>query len=137
MLPKVFSFNPKNLTRCEVALLLWLTLGANTLAQAAPPPGHPSAEQAIGMLIPSKPDAKDLNQAGEVISTQDANEFTYVEVKRPDAVEWIAVPLMELKPGSVIRYEKGIVMADFYSKLLKRTFPSVRFVGQIEVDTKH
>lgn len=134
---ELFSINPASLIRCELALILSLTIGANTLAQAAPPPGHPSAEQAIGILIPSKPDAKDLNQAGEVVSTQDANEFTYVEVKRPDAVEWIAVPLMELKPGSVIRYEEGIVMADFYSKLLKRTFPSVRFVGQIEVDTKH
>jgi hypothetical protein len=134
---EAFSNNPSRLIGCEVALILSLTIGANTLAQAAPPPGHPSAEQAIGILIPGKPDAKDLNQAGEVVSTQDANEFTYVEVKRPDAVEWIAVPLMELKPGSVIRYEEGIVMADFYSKLLKRTFPSVRFVGQIEVDTKH
>lgn len=134
---ELFSINPARLIRCELALILSLTIGANTLAQAAPPPGHPSAEQAIGILIPSKPDAKDLNQAGEVVSTQDANEFTYVEVKRPDAVEWIAVPLMKLKPGSVIRYEEGIVMADFYSKLLKRTFASVRFVGQIEVDTKH
>lgn len=128
--------NPARLICCKVALILSLTLGASTLAQAAPPPGHPSAEQAIGILIPDKPDPKDLTQTGEVVSTQDANEFTYVEVKRPAAVEWIAVPLMELKPGSVIRFEEGIVMADFYSKLLKRTFASVRFVGQIEVDTK-
>jgi hypothetical protein len=128
-------FNPARLIGCEVALILSLSLCAT--AQAAPPPGHPSAEQSIGMLIPDKPDAKDLNQTGEVVSTQDANEFTYVEVKRPEAVEWIAVPLMALKPGTVIRYEEGIVMADFYSKLLKRTFPSVRFVGQIAVDTKH
>ena len=130
-------FNPARLIHCERALVLSLMFGATTLAQAAPPPGHPSAEQAIGILIPDKPDAKDLNQTGEVVSTQDANEFTYVEVKRTDAVEWIAVPLMVLKPGTVIRYEEGIVMADFYSKLLKRTFASVRFVGQIEVDSKH
>lgn len=133
---QVFSFNLARLIRGEVALVLSLTWGAMTLAQAAPPPGHPSPDQAIGMLIPDKPDSKDLNQVGEVVSTLDANEFTYVEVKRSQGVEWIAVQLMVLKPGSAIRYEEGIVMADFYSKLLKRTFASVRFVGQIEVDTK-
>jgi hypothetical protein len=115
------------------AFCLSLALGACTLAQAAPPPGHPSASQALGILMPNKPEGKDLSQAGQVLSTMDANEFTYIEVKRADAVEWIAVPLMAIKPGSTIRYEEGIVMADFYSKLLKRTFPSVRFVGQIEV----
>lgn len=132
----ILSFNSARLICCQGVIILSLTIGANTLTQAAPPPGHPSAEQSIGILIPDKPDAKDLNQVGEVVSTLDANEFTYVEVKRSEGVEWIAVQLMVLKPGSVIRYEEGIVMADFYSKLLKRTFASVRFVGQIEVDTK-
>jgi hypothetical protein len=116
------------------ALCLSLALGASTLAQAAPPPGHPSASQALGILMPNKLENKDLSQSGQVLSTIDANEFTYIEVKRANAVEWIAVPLMVIKPGSAIRYEEGMVMADFYSKLLKRTFPSVRFVGQIEVN---
>lgn len=116
------------------ALCISLALGTSTLAQAAPPPGHPSASQALGILMPNQPGSKDLSQSGEVLSTMDANEFTYIEVKRTDVVEWIAVPLMSIQPGSTLRYEEGIVMADFYSKLLKRTFPSVRFVGQIEVN---
>lgn len=40
---------------------------------------------------------------------------------------------MVVQPGSTIRYEHGSVMTDFYSKLLKRTFPSVMFVGHVAV----
>lgn len=43
---------------------------------------------------------------------------------------------MALKPGSTIRHEDGSVMTNFYSKLLKRTFPSVMFVGHIAVVEK-
>ena len=38
-----------------------------------------------------------------------------------------------IKRGSTIRYEDGSVMLNFYSKLLKRTFESVMFVGSIVV----
>ena len=75
----------------------------------------------------------ELPNEGRVLSTIDANEFTYIEVGRSGAVTWIAAPLMVLKVGSTIRYEEGSVMTDFYSKLLKRTFPSVMFVGQVVV----
>ena len=130
---QIISLNSSHLFRFKAALFVALVLGGTTLAHAAPPPGHPSADQAIGMLIPDKPESKDLTQTGEVVSTLDANEFTYVQVKRNNTEEWIAVPLMVLKPGTAIRYEEGIVMAEFFSRLLKRTFINIRFVGQIEV----
>lgn len=40
---------------------------------------------------------------------------------------------MVVKPGSTIRYEDGAVMTNFYSKLLKHTFPQVIFVGYVAV----
>lgn len=103
-------------------------------AQAEPPPGHPTPQQAREMLMPENPpSADDLPYAGKVLSTLDANQFTYIEVLRDGNAEWIAAPLQALKPGSSIRYEDGSVMTNFYSKLLKRTFPSIRFVGAIMV----
>ena len=87
--------------------------------------------------MPNKaPAPKDLPHEGRVISTLDANEFTYIEVMRNDAVEWIAAPLIAIEPGSTVRFEDGSMMADFYSKLLKRTFPSIRFVGDVRVTAK-
>ncbi len=113
-------------------LLLAISQG---LAIAAPPPGHPSPAQAREMLMPDKPPMPaELPNRGKVLSSMDANEFTYIEVARGDGGrEWIAAPKMALKAGSTIRYEDGSVMTNFYSKLLKRTFPSVMFVGQVSV----
>ncbi len=103
-------------------------------AGAAPPPGHPTPAQARDLLMPEKPaSADELPNMGKVISTIDANAFTYIEIDRGDRREWIAAPLIALKPGSEVRYDEGSVMTNFYSKLLKRTFPSVLFVGQVVI----
>ncbi len=101
---------------------------------AAPPPGHPGPVQAMDLLMPDKPpSAAELPHQGRVRSSIDANDFTYIEVERADSIEWIAAPRMALTPGATIRYEDGAVMSNFYSKLLKRTFPEVIFVGHVVV----
>ena len=87
--------------------------------------------------MPNKPPApKDLPHEGRVISTLDANEFSYIEVMRDGVVEWIAAPLIAIEPGRTVRFEDGSMMADFYSKLLQRTFSSIRFVGDVRVLAK-
>ena len=88
----------------------------------------------MDILKPEKAPAPDeLPNKGKVISSMDANDFTYIEVERNGAIEWIAAPKMAIRPGSTIRYEEGSVMTNFYSKLLKRTFDSVMFVGHVAV----
>jgi hypothetical protein len=128
-----FSFIPSGRLRREASLLLWLALGAAAPALAAPPPGHPTPAQTQDMLMPDPATSRELSNEGLVVSTLDANEFTYIEVSRAGAVEWLAAPLMAIKPGSTIRFEDGSVMANFYSKLLQRTFSSIRFVGAVRV----
>ena len=131
MTPASFFLN--QVGRLTGGLALTLTLINATCVFAAPPPGHPSAAKSIDMLLPGKKASKDLTLEGQVVSSRDANEFTYIEVKGSSAVEWIAVPLMTVKPGSTVRYEEGIVVPEFYSKLLKITFNNLRFVGDIVV----
>lgn len=115
-------------------IALILALLAPALASAAPPPGHPSPQQARDILMPDKaPAPSELPNQGKVISRIDANEFTYIEVERNGTREWIAAPKMALKTGGTIRYEEGAVMTDFHSKLLKRTFARVMFVGFVAV----
>lgn len=113
-------------------LLLAISHGA---AIAAPPPVNPSPAQAPEMPRTDKPPLPaELPNRGKVVSSMDAGEFIYIEVARDDGGrEWIAAPKTALKAGSTIRYEDGSVMTNFYSKLLKRTFPSVMFVGQVSV----
>ena len=115
-------------------LVFLLALCAASATPAAPPPGHPSPEQARDMLMADKPPAaSELPNQGKVLTSIDANDFTYIEVEHGGAREWIAAPKMAVKPGSMIRYEEGSVMTNFYSKLLQRTFPTVMFVGHVAV----
>jgi len=103
-------------------------------AFAAPPAGHPTPAQARDLLLPDKPPSvSELPNEGTVLDVIHANEFTYLEIARTDGKEWIAVQKMEIRTGTRIRYEDGAVMQNFYSKLLKRTFPSVMFINHLAV----
>lgn len=103
-------------------------------AVAAPPQGHPSPAMAAEMLMPTKAARpSELPHEGKVISFTDANEYTYIEVSSASSTRWLAAPQTALKTGDLIRYEEGSMMPNFYSKILKRTFPSILFIGQIAV----
>lgn len=102
-----------------------------TAAVAAPPPGHPSPDAAMQMMM-KKEAPPELSRAGKVLSHIDANEYTYAEVSEKGEKIWLAAPLTPLKDGAMVRFPDGVVMKDFYSKLLKRTFPAVMFVESIE-----
>lgn len=116
-------------------LLLSALLPVVADSSAAPPPGHPSAEQAI-KILGAQGDEKlpvtALSNAGIVQSAQDANAFSYIEVK-PDgsaAMRWIAAPRVPLSPGDRIRFDEGRMMQNFYSRKLKITFESITFVSR-------
>lgn len=116
----------------------WLLAIALPL-HAAPPAGHPSPAQSRDLLVPEKPPRPaDLPNEGKVLDVIHADEFTYVEVAKTGSKDkaWIAIQRTDLKVGSKVRYEDGATMTNFYSKLLKRTFPSVMFVDFLAVTAK-
>lgn len=107
------------------------TLGLALAAFAAPPAGHPSPEAAMQMMHPDKP--IELSRSGTVVSHIDANEYTYLEVNENGSKTWLAAPRVVLKDGDKVRFSDGVAMRDFYSKMLKRTFPAITFVDAVEV----
>lgn len=99
---------------------------------AAPPPNHPSPAAAMEMLKPGASHQRAASvHVAKVINSLDANEYTYIEVHEGDRQHWIAGPRLTVSPGELITFDKGVVITDFYSKLLQRTFPSVMFVARI------
>jgi len=69
--------------------------------------------------------------AKEVIQT---SGYTYVRVQKDNqSIEWIAGPRMAVNVNVRVRYTKGVYMSNFHSKELKRTFPGVLFVGQVQI----
>ncbi|MBI3478889.1 MAG: hypothetical protein HY016_00790 [Nitrosomonadales bacterium] len=75
-----------------------------------------------------------LPNRGAVRTILQASAYTYLEViNDKQEVIWLAGPKMaDIKPRSMVRYSKGVIMSGFYSKELNRTFKEILFVGQVQ-----
>jgi hypothetical protein len=71
---------------------------------------------------------------GQVIETMDSGGYTYVLVDTGSESIWAAGPETEVAVGQQVVMTKSMVMVDFHSKTLDRTFAKIHFVGSIEVD---
>ena len=118
-----------------IAVVLMLSaLVACAASIAAAPPGHPSTDAAADMLrLPKDTSDADLPHKGKVISAIDTNQYTYIEVEQDKKSVWLAAPTVLVKKDNLIRYDDGAEMLNFYSKTLKRTFPSVMFINRVLV----
>jgi hypothetical protein len=86
-----------------------------TLAWAGPPPA----------AAPSLPPTGTLK--GEVLEVQQVETYTYLRLKTADGETWAAVARSPLKKGAQVTIENAMVMKDFQSKSLNRTFPAIVF----------
>jgi hypothetical protein len=100
------------------------------------PPGHPP----IGGMAAGAGEASGGGGAagsgdvsGTVLDTMDAGGYTYVQVKTDKAEVWMAGPATRLAKGDRVVAVGSMVMHDFHSKTLNRTFPEILFVGKLEV----
>jgi hypothetical protein len=120
----------RKLSMKPICFLLALAV-VSTSALAQPfPSGHPpmgAAKEARGT-----PEVQ-LPQKAKVLSAIDAAGYTYLEVTQNKKTLWLAGTKVTVKKGDVIRFDDGMVMTNFESKTLKRTFPSVMFVNRVVV----
>ena len=64
---------------------------------------------------------------GKVLETMDAAGYTYLNVETPEGAKWVAVNQTPVTVGEEVTYMDGMVMQNFFSKTLDRTFPEVIF----------
>jgi hypothetical protein len=107
------------------SILFAMVLSTSAFA-ADPAPVNPHAGMGMNKTMPT--------QTGKVLSTIDVPSYTYVEVSQGNKTQWIAAATSKVKKGDMVRFDDGMVMKDFYSKTLKRTFPSIVFVNSLVVD---
>jgi len=110
-------------------LLASAVLSVAAVAQSLPA-GHPGVK--VKSAGKSAPDAQ-LPQKGKVLSTLDASPYIYLEVSQNKKTLWLAATAVPVKKGDVIHFDNGMVMNNFHSKTLNRTFPSVLFVNRVVV----
>ncbi len=72
--------------------------------------------------------------SGKVVETMDSSGYTYVNIEKDGKKTWVAVLKMKVKVGQDMSFQPGMVMKNFTSKSLDRTFESIVFsagpVGQ-------
>ncbi|MEO8653247.1 MAG: nucleotide-binding protein [Ramlibacter sp.] len=64
---------------------------------------------------------------GEVLETKDVESYTYLRLKTAQGETWAAVPTAKVSKGSKVTIENAMVMNNFESKALKKTFATVVF----------
>lgn len=72
---------------------------------------------------------------GEVLESQDAVGYTYLRLKTKTGETWAAVNQTTITKGAVVTLENTMVMKNFESRALHKTFPSIVF-GSIQGDAK-
>jgi hypothetical protein len=75
------------------------------------------------------PEPPKVTIKGEVLEVIDAASFTYLRLKTKDGEAWASVPKAAFKKGAQATIEDAIVMKDFKSKSLNRTFPVIYLGG--------
>jgi hypothetical protein len=64
---------------------------------------------------------------GQVLETMDAEPYTYLRLKTADGDVWAAVTRTPVKKGAQVTVHNPLLMTQFESKTLKRTFDRIYF----------
>lgn len=70
---------------------------------------------------------------GKVVTTMDSSGYTYMELENAGKRFWIASPTTKVKVGDQVRYVESMVMNNFVSKTLNRSFHKIIFVTSATV----
>jgi hypothetical protein len=91
-----------------LAVILLVVVGAAGAADAPAPPAS----------APLK---------GRVLEVKDVGNYTYLRLKTKDGETWAAVNKSTVKKGADVTVENAMVMKNFESKTLKKTFDTIVF----------
>jgi len=72
---------------------------------------------------------------GEVLSSIQVPNYTYIEVRTDGRILWLAGNPVEVADGEIIAWDPSIVMQDFQSNTLNRTFDELLFVSAVHQGT--
>lgn len=114
-----------------LAVSLTVTVGISGCAKADPQPA-PGARTDAPAHSAAQTTAPGVG-SGVVLETMDAGSYTYVHVNMGDHTVWAAAPQFQVAVGDTVMVPPGSPMKDFYSQSMDRTFETIYFVGQIQV----
>jgi hypothetical protein len=116
-------------------LILAVTLTACGEQQKAPEVTQPAAQPAAQPApAPGAPPAASPAMTGKAAETINAAGYTYVQVDTGKEKIWVAGPATQVKTGDSVAVPEGMVLNNFQSKSLNRTFDTIYFVPSLLVN---
>ncbi|MBI5890679.1 MAG: nucleotide-binding protein [Nitrosomonadales bacterium] len=73
------------------------------------------------------PAAPEVSVTGKVLEARNVDSYTYLRLNTQSGELWAAVMKTSVRKGSDVTVENGVVMSNFASKAMKRTFPTIVF----------
>jgi hypothetical protein len=104
-----------------IKLIVICAVLALTSTQALAFKGNGQPNQASGSNVQM------ASLEGKVVETMNAGGYTYVCIKQGEQKAWAAVPATKVAVGSEVAVTPGMVMTNFSSKSLGRTFDAIVF----------
>jgi hypothetical protein len=106
-----------------IFLFLWNPLPVSSFPQHGGDSGAVGGDRPGGMTMQTV--------SGKVVETMNAGGYTYALVNKDGAKTWVALPLSMIAVGDEITCRPGMVMNNFRSTSLKRSFEQIVFSGGI------
>jgi len=107
---------------CSLALVIGLT--ACSQEKAPEPTTKQAVQQTPG---PGTAAPQSAPVSGKILETMDAAGYTYLNVQTASGDKWVAVNQTKVEVGEEVAFMDGMVMQNFVSKTLDRTFPEIVF----------
>jgi len=98
-----------------LALATWLVTAPFAITWAAGPAAAPANASAV--------------VSGEVLEVKEVSSYTYLRLKTAQGETWAAVTKTPVSKGAKVTLDHVMVMENFESKELKKTFPTILFAN--------
>ncbi len=72
------------------------------------------------------------SQTGTILESMNASGYTYLHLDTKKEQLWVAIPSTVVNKGEEVTFLSGMVMQNFHSKTLNRTFPEIIFSKGLE-----
>jgi len=113
-----------NLVVAAAVVVVIGAVGCTSAKQEAPAPV--SQSQPAGNAAPAG-----IALSGKVVETMNAGGYTYVSIENGGKRTWVAIPGTKVTVGQQVTCQPGMVMQNFTSKTLNRTFDNIIFSSGI------
>jgi len=112
---------------CSIVLVISLAACSQDKPKEEASTPQPTQQQPAEIAAAAAPAGTPVT--GKVLETMDAAGYTYMNVETAAGTKWVAVNQTPVAVGEEVTFMDGMVMQNFTSKSLDRTFPEIVFSG--------